>query len=170
MVEVLDEPQTAFGVYYPILAVGYMLGNLVTSRVARSWGIGRLIPLGAVVAILSCLPMYLWFALAAPVPLALFLPIGIIALGHGISQPGAQSGAIGVRPDVAGSAAGIMGFVQWLVAAAASQLVGMSQDGTVWPVIHFVTLFSVLSLVFYVLARWSETREQGTSSEPEERS
>ena len=114
--------------------------------------------------------MYLWCALATPVPLALFVPIGLVALGQGISQPGAQSAAFGVRPDVAGSAAGIMGFVQWLVAAAASQLVGMSQDGTVWPVIHFVTFFSVLSLIFYVLARWSEAREQGTSSEPEGRS
>ena len=164
MVEVLDQPQTAFGIYYPILSVGYMLGNLVTSRVARSWGIDRLIVVGAGVAIVSCVPMYLWFALATPVPLALFLPIGIVALGHGISQPGAQSAAFGVRPDVAGSAAGIMGFVSWLVAAAASQLVGMSQDGTVWPVIHFVTFFSVLSLIFYLLARWSEAREQHPSS------
>ena len=170
MVEVLDQPQTAFGLYYPILSVGYMLGNLVTARVARSWGIDRLILVGAGFAILSCVPMYLWCAFATPVPLALFLPISLVALGQGISQPGAQSGALGVRPDVAGSAAGIMGFVQWLTAAAASQLVGMSQDGTVWPVIHYVTLFSVLSLFFYLLAHWSETRARTQSSETETRS
>lgn len=159
MVEVLDQPQTAFGLYYPILSIGYMLGNLVTSRVARVWGISRLMVVGAGLAVLSCVPMYLWCGLATPIPLALFLPMGVIVIGHGISQPGAQSGAFGVRPDLAGSAAGIMGFGQWLTAALASQLVGMSQDGTVWPVVHFVTFFSVVSLFCYALARWSESRE-----------
>lgn len=158
MVEVLGEPQTAFGLYYPILAIGYMLGNLVTSRVASSWGIGKLIAVGAGLAVLGCLVMYIWCGLFTPVPLALFLPMSLVVIGHGISQPGAHSGALGVRPELAGSAAGMMGFGQWLTAAIASQLVGISQNGTVWPTVHFVTFFSVLSLFCYGLARMSEER------------
>ena len=53
----------------------------------------------------------------------------------------------------------MMGFGQWLTAAAVSQLVGISQDGTVRPTIAFVTLFTVLSVATYLLARWGEARE-----------
>ena len=158
MVEVLDQPLTAYGHYFPLLAAGFMLGNLATARVAHRWGIARLIVVGAGISVAACLPLYAWNALVSPAPLALFLPMAVIVFGHGLSQPGAQSGAIGVRPDLAGSAAGIMGFGQWLTAAAVSQLVGISQDGTVWPAISFVTFFTVLSFAAYMLARWGERR------------
>ena len=91
--------------------------------------------------------------------------MAIIVLGHGLSQPGAQSGAIGVRSDLAGSAAGIMGFGQWLTAAAVSQLVGITQDGTVWPVIAFVAFFTVLSFAAYMLAGWGEARASSASTD-----
>ena len=57
-----------------------------------------------------------------------------------------------------------MGFDQWLTAAAVSQLVGMSQDGSIWPTIAFVTLFTVLSAITYVLARRGEARERSSPS------
>ena len=158
MVEVLDQPPTAYGHYFPLLAAGFMLGNLVTARAAHRWGIGRLIAVGAGISIAGCVLVCAWVSFATPWPLVLFLPMAVVVFGHGLSQPGAQSGAIGVRADLAGSAAGMMGFGQWLTAAVVSQLVGISQDGTVWPTIVFVTFFTVLSLATFLLAHWGETR------------
>lgn len=158
MVEVLGQPTTAYGLYFPFLALGYMAGNLVTARVARRWGIHRLIVAGAGLALFACPVMVMWNLSLTPVPLALFLPMGLIALGHGMSQPGAISGAIGVNPALAGSAAGLMGFGQWLIAAITAQAVGMSQNGTVWPTMAFVIGFTVLSCLSALLARWGEAR------------
>ena len=59
---------------------------------------------------------------------------------------------------LAGSAAGLMGFGQWLIAAITAQAVGMSQNGTVWPTMAFVIGFTVLSCFSYLLARWGEAR------------
>jgi len=165
MVEVLELPATAYGHYFPLLAGGYMLGNLVTSRVAHRWGIGTLIVGGSGIAVAGCLVLGAWNAVGAPSPLALILPMAAVVFGHGLSQPAAQSGAIGVRADLAGSAAGMMGFGQWLTAAAVSQLVGISQDGTVWPAIAFVTFFTVLSAATYLLARWGEARARLASTD-----
>ena len=82
-----------------------------------------------------------------------------------MSQPGATSGAIGVNPALAGSAAGFMGFGQWLVAAVAAQVAGMVQNGTVWPTMIIVIGFTLLSGLSYLLARWGEARALDRSPE-----
>ena len=90
--------------------------------------------------------------------------MGLISLGHGMSQPGATSSAIGVDPALAGSAAGLMGFGQWLIAAVTAQAVGMTHNGTVWPTMAIVIGFTVLSWLSYLLARWGEARDLDSSS------
>ncbi len=164
MVDVLDQPTTAYGVYFPLLSLGYMVGNLVTSRVAQSWGAHCLIVVGVGLALSACLAMVVWNLAATPVPLALFLPLGLIAFGHGMSQPGAMSGAIGVVPALIGSAAGFMGFGQWLIAGVTAQLVGMIQNGTIWPTMATVIGFTVLSWLSYLLAKWGEARKLDSGS------
>ena len=59
-----------------------------------------------------------------------------------------------------------MEFGQWLTAAAVSQVVGISQDGTVWSTIAFVTFFTVLSVATFGLARRGEARETSRRSVP----
>ena len=158
MVDVLEQPTTAYGLYFPFLSLGYMAGNLITARLAQTWGISRLISAGVGLALAACAAMVIWNLALTPVPLALFLPMGLISLGHGMSQPGATSGAIGVDPALAGSAAGFMGFGQWLIAALTAQVVGMTHNGTVWPIIIIVIGFTVLSWLSYLLARRCEAR------------
>jgi len=158
MIEALGQPTTAYGLYFPFLGLGYMAGNLVTARVAQVWGVHKLIIVGVALALAACPLMVVWNGLGTPSPLALFLPMGLISLGHGLSQPGATSGAIGINPQLAGSAAGLMGFGQWLIAALTAQAVGMTQNGTVWPTMAFVIGFTVLSGLSYLLALWGERR------------
>lgn len=164
MVDVLGQPTTAYGLYFPFLALGYMIGNLVTARVALRWNIHRLIIVGVGLALIACPVMVVWNLVLTPIPLALFLPMGIISLGHGMSQPGATSGAIGVDPKLAGSAAGLMGFGQWMIAAITAQAVGMIQNGTIWPTVAVVIGFTVLSGLSYLLARWGEARDMDMAS------
>ena len=164
MVDALDQPTTAYGLYFPFLSLGYMVGNMVTARAAESWGIHRLITGGIGLALFACPLMVMWCLVLTPAPVALFLPMGLISFGHGMSQPATTSGAIGVNPALAGSAAGFMGFGQWLIAAVTAQVVGMIQNGTVWPTMVVVIGFTVLSGVSYLLARWGDTRAPNTSS------
>jgi len=145
LVEVLEQPTTTYGFYYPFLAIGYMLGNLITSRVASTWGVERLIRVGIGFALVPTAFVVIWNLYGYPSPLTLFLPFAVIVLGQGMSQPASFSLAVGVRPDLAGSAAGIMGFGQWIIAAATTQALGLVLSDSVWPVIWFVVGFGVLS-------------------------
>ena len=85
--------------------------------------------------------------------------MAVVVLSHGVSQPSAIAGAVSVNPALAGSAAGLMGFGQGLIAAGGAQLVGMLQNGTVHPLFAVVTAFAVVSLLACFLARWGEARE-----------
>src|SRR2546430_17549688 len=54
----------------------------------------------------------------------IFLPQIVIGFGNGLLLPTSISGAVSIRPQVAGTASGVTGFVQMGIAAIAAQLGG----------------------------------------------
>ena len=159
LVDVLGRPPTDYGLYFPLLSFGYMAGNFITSRVVQRMGVQRLMLNGAWLAVASCVVLYLWNLASGPAGLAIVLPLAVVVLSHGLSQPSAIAGAVSVNPALAGSAAGVMGFGQGLIAAAGAQLLGVLQNGTVHPLFAVVTAFAVISLLACFLARWGEAGE-----------
>ncbi len=162
MADVMSQPPMAYGQYFPLLSIGYVLGNLVTFRVAQGWGIHRMLVLGTGLALIACPGMVLWCTAFELKPLALYLPMAMITFAHGLSQPAATSAAVGVNPHVVGSATGMMGFGQWSVAAATAQIVGVIQNDTIWPTVAVVIALTTLSMFSYALACYGETRTQNT--------
>ena len=53
-----------------------------------------------------------------------FLPQIIIGFGNGLLLPTSIAGAVSVRPQVAGTASGMTGFIQMAIGAGAAQLSG----------------------------------------------
>jgi len=53
-----------------------------------------------------------------------FLPHVIIGFGNGLLLPTAIAGAVSIRPQVAGTASGMTGFIQMAIGAVAAQLSG----------------------------------------------
>lgn len=100
------------GIYLAIVAIGYFAGNFATGRLAARVGIVRMITVGTGVAVFGTLLMlsiYLANAMTGPL---FFLPMFLIGLGNGTALPSAMAGAVSVRPELAGSAAGLVGCVQ----------------------------------------------------------
>jgi DHA1 family bicyclomycin/chloramphenicol resistance-like MFS transporter len=54
----------------------------------------------------------------------IFLPQIVIGFGNGLLLPTSIAGAVSIRPQVAGTASGVTGFVQMGIAAVAAQLGG----------------------------------------------
>ena len=77
-------------------------------------------------------------------PLALLAPFYLFMLGHGIHQPCGQSGCVAPFPDAAGVASAFNGFMMMLVAFATGAWISAQLNGTVWPLVQGVGLFSVL--------------------------
>jgi DHA1 family bicyclomycin/chloramphenicol resistance-like MFS transporter len=79
--------------------------------------------------------------------------MAVAAFGNGLSIPNAVAGAMSVNRGLAGTASGVIGFTQMLLAAIVSQWVGELQNGTPYPMIGFMTGSAALSLIAFLFHR-----------------
>jgi MFS transporter, DHA1 family, multidrug resistance protein len=135
MVDVLQRPATEYGLYFILIAGGFMLGNFITVRIGERVGLLPMMVIGmtiAVAGVASCAALVYFGQLS---PLTLFLPIMVAQVGQGLGMPNAQAAAINVMPHRAGTASAMVGFAQMTFAAAASQTVAVLLRETAWPLI-----------------------------------
>lgn len=153
MMNTLGRPATEYGLYFIVVSAGYMSGNFVSVWMGELYDDVSMAMRGSIVGLTGVL-LIAALALAGEVtPWSLFLPMSLASVGAGIAMPHAQAGAINVFPQRAGTASGFSGFAQLVFSASASQLVGVFQDGTVWPMLSFMLLASTGAIAGAVLVR-----------------
>jgi MFS transporter, DHA1 family, multidrug resistance protein len=162
MIDVLGRSASEYGVWFIVISLGFMAGNFVTARLTRRIGLDRMVLIGSCIVLLGIgvaagLTLAGWWT-----PVALFGPMVLATFGSGLAIPNAQAGAISVDPLLAGTASGLSGFTQMLVAALVSQAVGMLQNGTPYPMLGFMVGAAAIALLGFVLPR----RIAATSARP----
>jgi DHA1 family bicyclomycin/chloramphenicol resistance-like MFS transporter len=146
MVNTLGQGATAYGMWFIIISLGYMGGNLLAVRLSGRYPVLALMLAGSTLAVLG-IALAALLALWGPLtPAGLFLPIALSMIGSGLAAPNAQAGAINVFPERAGTASGLTSFLQMFVAGLATQAVGVAQNGTPWPMLGAMALGSTVAL------------------------
>lgn len=153
MITMLGRSATEYGLYFILVSVGFMAGNLLAARITLRVGIDRMILFGTALALAATLAAFALLLGWGWTPLALFGPMLLAAFANGLTIPNAQAGAISVEPALAGTASGLAGFLQMFAAAVVSQAVGALQNGTPYPMIGFMTGCALLSLLGFMLPR-----------------
>ncbi len=146
MTGMLNRPASEYGLYFLFFPAGYLLGNFIAARFGLRVPIDTMVLAGSVLNMAGAVALAAALWLATPTPLGIFVPGFVITLSQGLALPSAQSGAIAVDKDLAGTASGIGVFMQMFFAAAASQATGLFADGTVDPMILVVLPLSVAAL------------------------
>ncbi len=122
IVTLMGRTSAEYGLWFAVSSIGYMAGNFATSRLAMRLGIHTLIYWGIGFEILGVILATVLAATAHDFgPVIVFGPQLLIAFGNGLLLPGAISGALSVRPQAAGTAAGIIGCSQMALGAALVQ-------------------------------------------------
>ncbi len=104
---------TSIGIYFIFVSAGYIAGNYLSGRYAEQIGLERMMMAGAIMTVIGVLvTLGLFGLLHLSHALSLFVPMFVVGVGNGVFLPSANTGAISVRPDLAGSAAGLTGFLQ----------------------------------------------------------
>ncbi len=125
IVTLMGRSSAEYGVWFAISSIGYMAGNFATSRLSIRYGLDRLIWWGIAIeaiGVVSATVLAVWAHDWGPA--IVFIPQLIVSLGNGLLLPGAIAGAVSIRPQAAGTAAGITGCTQMALGAAVTQYSG----------------------------------------------
>lgn len=123
--EVFAMDAATLGMWFGAPALGYMAGNGLSGRFAVRIGVNRMVLIGSLVATagLGLLAVLTLAGLGGPP--AFFGLMVTVGLGNGILLPSANAGMLSVRPQLAGSAAGIGGALIIGFGAALAALAGV---------------------------------------------
>ncbi|HEX8167365.1 MAG TPA: multidrug effflux MFS transporter [Beijerinckiaceae bacterium] len=155
VVETMGREPHVYGLYFIVNAAGYMSGNFLTGRFGQRLGSERLIAIGTALSVASVAGEAAVVALGPWTPATLFLPLAFNAVGNGLTIPGGTALALSVRPDLAGTAAGIVGATQLGLGALGSVIVGHTV--LAWPP-SLVAIMLACVVTGWVALRLARTR------------
>jgi DHA1 family bicyclomycin/chloramphenicol resistance-like MFS transporter len=131
VITLMGRSSAEYGLWFALSSFGYMAGNFTVARVAQRFGLDALILAGIAVELFgACLTAVIFIALPDGGPATVFLPQFLLSYGNGLLLPNCIAGAISIRPDAAGAAAGLSGFCQMAIGAAATQIISMLLAGS----------------------------------------
>ena len=142
------------GFYMGLVPAGFILGSYLAGRY------GARIPLGIILVIarlLTCIGLSVGLTLSlsgfAQV-LALFGPCIFIGIGNGLTMPAANSGAMSVRSDMVGTAAGLAAAMRIAGGALIGSIGGLfiAQSATIHTLFALMLISAVLALLAAIWA------------------
>ena len=123
-VKVFNLSPTVMGICLSFPALGYVLGNLLVSKIANIASTKNLMVSGSVILFLgpffSLLLSNFYFH-----PLSFFLPILLMTFGSGIIWPASNAEIVKAIPHMAGSASGLGSAIMTLMSSFAAFLTGI---------------------------------------------
>lgn len=124
VVESMGKAPHVYAGWFVLMSIGYAAGNFISGRYVRRFGSDRLIVAGSWLTLLGMIIQGIWALYGPWIPLALFGPGFIVAVGNGVAVPSATASALSARPDMAGAASGLAGSLQLSSAAAVAFITG----------------------------------------------
>jgi DHA1 family bicyclomycin/chloramphenicol resistance-like MFS transporter len=154
MVKVFDRPPSQFGLFFMMIMTGFMVGTFLSTRLTPRIGIDNMIRLASGTSFLLGLVILGRFLGGQISHWSIFLPGAGMAVCHGLSMPNAQAGGVSVNPTIAGSASGLLIFIQMTIGAGFAQLAGMIPTDTPFPVIVQICVAAALAFGSFTLLMW----------------
>lgn len=146
IVDRLGGSSAQFGTWFLAISLAFMAGSFLSTRLARRASVDQAVLLGNGLSLAGALTLF-GFTLVSPLsPATLFLPIALVTFGRGLSQPNAQSAAIGCTPGSAATASGLMGCIQLLSGALIAQLMPLLLGTGVLPIAVCILLAPLAAL------------------------
>src|SRR6185295_1181538 len=149
------------GVYMGSTAAGFILGSFVSGRFAALYPLTTMMVAGRVVACAG-LAAGLSLLLAGVVhEVSLFGSCVFLGFGNGVSMPSSNAGAMSVRSELIGSAAGLSGALTGAGGALMSGITAtiLSESNAAFVLLGMMLLSSTMALLAALFVLWLDRRE-----------
>lgn len=148
--------ERVFGFCFLLMVIGYIGGGFLGVRLTRKLGVDRMLLIGVSACAVggvsvALLQTAMWSAGAHWHWISLAGPMMIFAMGVGLTMPQGQAGALQPFPQMAGSAAALMGFTQMALAAIGGIVVGHALNDTALPLSFALAGMGLATLLSYLL-------------------
>ena len=151
------------GFYIGVPTLGYIIGNGLSGRFSRVFGVDKMAFIGAIItafAMTLCLCLFLF---TNPIPTSFFGCVCIMGLGNGMVIPNANAGMMSVRPHLAGSASGIGGTINTgggaIIAAVTAAVLTLGAGALPLIFIMLGSCLMTILTIFYVIKRTKKLKE-----------
>ncbi len=156
--QVFGMTPSELGFYFGAPAVGYMLGNFVSGRFSVRFGVNRMVLWGTLINAGGIGTNLALFYAGMGTPISFFGLMTLMGLGNGMVIPNATSGALSVRPHLAGTASGLSGALMIGGGAALSALAGalLTPGRGAFPLLWIMFGTALCAIIAIGLVIWRE--------------
>ena len=160
-VSVIGTGEQGFGFLFGAVMLGNIIGAAIGSRLVTRLGIDRMLAYSTSLMLFAgvVLAALAWARVAHP--LAIVAPMFLFTGALMTTMPQATAGALSAFPEIAGSAASLLLFCQFVLASTAALIVGVTFDGSPRPMATTIAAATLLTFVaFRLLVRphWAGRR------------
>ena len=149
-----------FSVLFALNGLGIILGSQLVKRLAGRMDERRIFRIGLLVAFITTAIVLIVVLVHGPF-IALFIAIFLFATAIGMIGPISFTLAMESQGHIAGSAAAVLGTLQFALGAVTSPLVGIAGENSAVPFGITIFMTSILAVISYViLVRRSSTASQ----------
>jgi DHA1 family bicyclomycin/chloramphenicol resistance-like MFS transporter len=145
----------AFGVYFGVTTLGYVVGSFISGKFSERFGIHFMLLQGSWITALGLLLSLFIFWLGFGSATVFFGCMILAGVGNGMVLPNANAGLLSVRPSLAGSASGIGGAIMLGGGAFLAYLAGLisTEQAGPYPLMYLMifTAFAALFIVRYIM-------------------
>ena len=153
--------ETMIGVMLGTLTLGYLVANGVLRQISDRFMQAGIMAFARALGVIGPLISMGLIALGFTNPIVIFAPLVLMGAANGLSLPLANSGIVSVRPDLAGSAAGLsQALVSW-IGALCSALVSLLLTDTpsTFVFLWALTALAVMALLPAVMVLMLDRRD-----------
>lgn len=146
-----------YGVWFLLLAGGFMAGNFMSGRIGNRATVTFMTVCGSILFLAIVIGMGIAYAIFGLTSMPMLMVPGfLLGIAQGMCLPYAQAGAMQVDPSLAGSASGAVVFSQLFCAGMGELVVGLLADGTLFPVVLVMFGFAVSAMTAALVAAASQ--------------
>ena len=161
LIQYLELSPIQVGIAMAVPMVSYIGAQLVVARITYRLGVDGLIRIGSIMAAASGGAILLFVMIDYVTVHSLIGPIILILISLAFIIPGTTAGAMSPFAEIAGAASSLLGFIQFLLAAAATVVIGLLNDATPLTMAAMICACTFLALfTYYIFVRPIHSRDQ----------